>query len=256
MPPARPDPNRMTFLEHLEELRRRLVFMAVAIAIGFGIGWLLRAPVLDFLLEPVVACLPPGTKPVYTTLAEPFLLSMKVAFFTGLVLSFPVLLWQIWRFVAPGLYAHERRWALPFLVFGSLFFLLGCAFGYWIVFPASARFLIGFAGDRLTPMLSVGRLFGFETRLILALGLVFEMPVLIAILARIGLVTATWLLRHFKHAVVVISILAAVLTPTPDAPTMLMVALPMTLLYVLGIGVAALVGRPRLDPAADGDGTS
>lgn len=256
MPPARPDPNRMTFLEHLDELRRRLVFMAAAVAGGFVIGWLVREPVLDLLLAPVVACLPEGSRPVYTTLAEPFLLSMKVAFFTGLVLSFPVLLWQIWRFVAPGLYAHERRWAMPFLVFGSLFFLLGCAFGYRIVFPASARFLIGFAGDRLTPMLSVGRLFGFETRLILALGLVFEMPVFIAILARIGLVTSTWLLRHFKHAVVLIAILAAVLTPTPDAITMLLVALPMTVLYLLGVGVAALVGRPRLGPAPAGDETS
>ena len=256
MPPARPDPNRMTFLEHLDELRRRLVFMAVAIAIGFGIGWLVREPVLDLLLAPVVACLPPGTLPVYTTLAEPFLLSMKVAFFTGLVLSFPVLLWQIWGFVQPGLYAHERRWALPFLAFGSLFFLVGCAFGYWIVFPASARFLIGFAGDGLTPMLSVGRLFGFETRLILALGLVFEMPVFIAILSRIGLVSASWLLRHFKHAVVLIAILAAVLTPTPDAVTMLLVALPMTVLYLLGVGVAALVGRPRIDPSPSGDDAS
>jgi sec-independent protein translocase protein TatC len=223
----------------------------LAVGVGFAAGWLLHEWALDILMAPVQASLPVGVKPVFTTLPEAFLLAMKVAFFVGLLLAFPVVVLQIWLFVAPGLYPRERRYALPFLFFGSAFFFLGVWFGYAVVFPFGARFLIEFAGDRFTPMLTISKIFGFEMRLILAMGLVFEMPVLIFMLARMGLVTPGFLWRNLKYAVLIIFITAAILTPTPDAVTMTIVAGPMVGLYLLGVLVALLFGRPRAAGDAD-----
>lgn len=254
MATTRVDPNRMSFLEHLDELRLRLFYIFGTIAVFFLVGWFLRTPVLELLMAPVQASLPEHVKPVYTTLAEPFMLSMKVAFFLALVLAFPVVVLQIWLFVAPGLYRRERRYALPFVLFGSVFFFLGSWFGYSVVFPAAAGFLIEFAGDQFTPMLTISRIFSFEMRLILVMGLVFQMPVLILLLSRLGLVTASFLIRNLKYAVLIIAILAAVLTPTPDAVTMLLVAGPMVALYLIGVLIALLFGRSkrqRDDDASD-----
>jgi sec-independent protein translocase protein TatC len=245
MATRRPDPNQMSFLQHLDELRSRLFVIVAALAVATAVGWLVREPVLDLLMAPVQENLPKGVRPVFTTLTEPFLLAMKVAFFTGLVLAFPVVVLQLWLFIAPGLHRHERRYALPFLVSGSVFFFLGAAFAYLVVFPSACRFLISFAGDRFTPMLEIGRIFSFEMRLILSLGLVFQLPVLTYLLARLGLVTAAFLWRIFKYAVIAIFVLAAILTPTPDAVTMTLVAAPMIGLYLLGIAVAAVFGRER-----------
>ncbi len=256
MPAARPDPNRMSFLEHLDELRRRLFVALAAVGVGFAVGWLLHEHALDILMAPVQASLPAGIKPVFTTLPEAFLLAMKVAFFVGLLLAFPVVVLQIWLFVAPGLYPRERRYALPFILFGSGFFFLGAWFGYQVVFPFAARFLIEFAGDRFQPMLSISKIFGFEMRLILSMGLVFEMPVMFFMLARLGVVTPQFLWRNFKYAVLVIFIIAAVLTPTPDAVTMTLVAGPMIGLYLLGVLVALVFGRRRDGEDDDGEGSA
>jgi sec-independent protein translocase protein TatC len=171
------------------------------------------------------------------------------------MLAFPFVILQLWLFISPGLYRRERRYALPFIAFGSIFFFLGCWFGYSVVFPFAARFLINFAGDEFTPMLTISRIFGFEMRLILSMGAVFQLPVLIYLLARLGLVTAGFLWRNFKYAVLIIFIVAAVLTPTPDAVTMTLVAGPMIGLYLLGILVAMVFGRSRKDDEEDeGDG--
>jgi len=252
MADSRPDPNKMNFLEHLDELRKRLFTMAVAVAVGFAAGWLVHDQVLRILMAPVQANLPEGLKPVFTTLAEPFMLAMKVSFFVGLIAVLPILVLQIWLFIAPGLLPRERRYALPFIFFASVFFFLGCWFGYAVVFPYAARFLIGFAGDQFAPMLTISRIFGFEMRLILSMGVVFQTPVFIFLLARLGLVTAGFLWRNIKYAVLIICILAAVLTPTPDAVTMTLVAGPMLGLYVLGILVALVCGR-RSNPSAEAD---
>ncbi|MFQ5718688.1 MAG: twin-arginine translocase subunit TatC [Acidobacteriota bacterium] len=253
MATRRADPNRMSFLEHLDELRTRLFIILASVAVLFVVGWFLREPVLDLLMAPVQAHLPEDIRPVYTTLAEPFMLSMKVAFFVGLLLSFPVVVLQVWLFVAPGLYAREKKHAVPFIFFGSMFFFLGSGFGYEVVFPAAVRFLIGFAGDRFAPMLTISRIFSFEMRLILSMGLVFQLPVLIFLLSRLGLVTPGFLWRNFKYAVLIIFVLAAVLTPTPDAVTMTLVAGPMVGLYLAGVLVAVIFGRPRDDSADAGE---
>jgi sec-independent protein translocase protein TatC len=253
MPAARPDPNRMTFLEHLDELRSRLFKMLLALAAGVAVGWFLHPRALALLMAPVEESLPAGLKPVYTTLTEPFLLAMKVAFFVGLLLAFPLVIVQIWQFISPGLYPRERRYALPFIFFGSIFFFLGAWFGYVVVFPFAARFLINFAGERFDPMLTISRIFGFEMRLILSMGLVFQLPVLIFLLSRLGLISAGFLWRNFKYAVLVIFVVAAVLTPTPDAVTMTLVAGPMIGLYLLGILVALVFGRSGTEEDADED---
>jgi len=242
---ARSDPNRMTFLEHLDEFRSRLFKMALALAIGVAVGWFLHPWILDLLMEPVQTQLPEGVKPVYTVLTEAFMLAVKVSFFAGLMLAFPFVIMQLWLFISPGLYRRERRYALPFIFFGSVFFFLGCWFGYGIVFPYAARFLINFAGEDFTPMLTISKIFGFEMRLILSMGAIFQLPVLIYLLARLGLVTAGFLWRNFKYAVLIIFVVAAVLTPTPDAVTMTLVAGPMIGLYLLGILVALVFGRSR-----------
>ena len=163
----------MTFLEHLDELRSRLFIILATLAVFVALGWFVQGQVLEFLMQPVQENLPEGVRPVYTTLAEPFLLAMKVAFFVGLLLAFPVVILQLWLFVAPGLYHREKRYAVPFIFFGSVFFFVGAWFGYGVVFPFAARFLIDFGGDRFDPMLTISRVFGFEMRLILSMGVVF-----------------------------------------------------------------------------------
>ena len=244
----RPDLPTMSFLEHLEELRKRLIRVVVALAVAFALCLTQARVILGFLLRPILPMLGQD-RPVYLDLTEPFLLYMKVAFLSAIFLAAPVLLYQVWAFITPGLYTHERRYALPFVLFATVFFVLGGAFGYYVAFPTACRFLIGIA-EGFQPALRVSSLFAFESKLILAMGLVFELPTVIYFLARIGLVTAAFLWAKFKYAVLAIFVLAAVITPTPDVVTQCIFAGPMIVLYLLGILVAYLVGRPRVPAAA------
>jgi sec-independent protein translocase protein TatC len=240
----------MSFLEHLDELRKRLLRSVLAVGAGFAVCLLFARPILDFLLAPIVRLLG-ADRPVFLELGEPFLLYMKVAFLAGLFLAAPVVLYQAWAFIAPGLYAHERRYALPFVLFATLFFVAGGAFGYYVGFPTAARFLLRVA-EGFEPSLRLSSLFSFESKIILGLGLVFQLPTVIYFLARLGLVTPGFLWHHFKYAVLIIFILAAVLTPTPDVVTQCVFAAPMILLYLVGVLIAHLFGRERLrQPAAD-----
>jgi sec-independent protein translocase protein TatC len=246
----------MSFLEHLEELRKRLLRSVLAVALAFGACLLYARAILDFLLQPILPLLGQD-RPVFLELTEPFLLYMKVAFLAGLFLAAPVVLYQAWAFIAPGLYPHERRYAAPFVLFATVFFLAGGAFGYYVGFPTAARFLLG-VSQGFEASLRLSSLFAFESKIILGLGLVFELPTVIYFLARIGLVTAGFLWHQFKYAVLVIFILAAVLTPTPDIVTQCVFAAPMILLYLLGILIARVFGRARVAepvaaPAEGGD---
>jgi sec-independent protein translocase protein TatC len=157
-----------------------------------------------------------------------------------------MVLYQVWAFIAPGLYPSERRYAAPFIIFSSLFFIAGGLFGYYVAFPYAARFLLSVAGD-FEPALTIRSLFQFESRLILWMGLIFEMPVVIFLLAKVGVVTPTFLLRNFKYAVLAIFVIAAIVTPTPDVVTQCVFALPMVGLYLLGLATSYLV-RPRSGP--------
>jgi sec-independent protein translocase protein TatC len=234
----------MTFLEHLEELRVRLIRSLAALVAGFVVSWSFHEDIFHFLTEPLRKAYP-GVKFITTGPSEALVLYMKMAFFVGIFLAAPYLLYQIWAFVAPGLYAHEKAYAIPFIVMGSLFFLGGAAFGHYVLFPTTFGFLIQFGGTDMQFLPKVDEYYSFYSWFLLGLGLVFQLPVVIFVLARIGLVTPGFLIRHFKYAVLVSFIAAAVITPTPDVMSQTMLALPMLVLYVLGVGVAWAFGRPR-----------
>jgi len=241
----------MSFLEHLEELRKRLLRSVFATAAAFALCLAYARRILDFFLAPLSPFLG-GRKPVFLNLTEPFMLYMRVAFLAALFLASPFVLYQVWAFIRPGLYARERRYAIPFILFATGFFLAGGAFGYKIGFPTACRFLLGI-GEGFTPALRVSSLFTFESKIILGMGLVFELPTVIYFLARLGLVTAGFLWRNLKYAILIIFIVAAVITPTPDVVTQCIFAGPMILLYLIGILVAHVFGRERApEPAAEG----
>jgi len=235
---------KMSFLDHLEELRRRLMWSIAAVAAGFFLCWAFAEEIYGKLQQPLTQFLPPGDKLAYTRLTAPFFLYMKVAFFAGLFVAAPFVLYQLWLFVAPGLYKKERRLAAPFIIFGSLFFIAGGYFGYRFLLPATCSFFVE-TGKQFKQMITVDDYFSFASVIILATGLVFETPILIFFLARLGIVTPAFLMQKFKYAVVLAFVIAAVVTPTPDMVTQSALAVPMILLYLIGVAVAYLFGKPR-----------
>ncbi len=238
----------MGFLEHLDELRKRLLWSIAAIVVAFCLALYKAKLILDFLLQPLRALLG-ESRPVFIDLTEPFLLYMKVGFIASLFLSAPFVLYQVWAFISPGLYPRERRYAVPFVLFATLFFLAGGAFGYYVGFPYATRFLLEIGrGGGFEPALRIGSLFTFLSRIILGMGLVFELPTVVYFLARLGLVTPRFLWRNFQYAILVIFILAAIITPTPDVVTQCIFAAPMIVLYLIGILVAWVFGTKRQAP--------
>jgi sec-independent protein translocase protein TatC len=236
------DLPRMTLLEHLDELRRRLFNSAIAIFVAFLGCWYFAPGIFRWLERPFLDAVPEGEQLAFTDLAGPFMLYIKVALLAAIFVASPVVLSQLWLFIRPGLYRRERRLAVPFIVFTSLFFVAGGYFGYLVAFPMVVRFLLGI-GEDFKQVVTIQTYFGMMTRILLGLGLVFEMPMLIFFLARIGIVNARKLLKWFKWAVLLIFVTAAIITPTPDIATQTVFAVPMILLYVLGIGIAAVFGR-------------
>jgi sec-independent protein translocase protein TatC len=236
------DLPRMTFLEHLEELRRRLFWSAIAIAAGFFVAWWKSQELFRLAQAPILAVLPAGTKLAYTELTEPFMLYVNIALIAGIFLASPAILWQVWLFVAPGLYRHEKKWILPFVFFSASCFCAGGWFGYRIAFPMVAQFLVSMGADFM-PVLKIDDYLSILSKILIGMGLVFQTPIVIVFFVRIGVVTEKWLLQKFRYAVLVIFVIAALITPTPDIPTQCAFALPMIGLYLLGIGLAWLVGK-------------
>ena len=233
---------RMSFLEHLEDLRRRLLYSIVALTAAFLLCWTYAREIYAWLEHPLVQFLAPGDKLAFTSVTAPFFLYMKVAFFAGIFLASPIILWQLWLFIAPGLYPREKRMSLPFILFATFFFVIGGYFGYRVVLPMAARFFVEL-GSGFKQVITVDDYFDFSSKLILGMGLVFETPVLILFLSIFGIITPQFLLAKFKYAVVLIFIVAAVITPTPDMVTQSALAVPMILLYLLGIGISYLFGK-------------
>lgn len=238
----------MGLLDHLEELRDRLLVSVGAFAVGFFGCWTYSGPIYDFLAQPIYAYLPEGEKLAFLGITDPFIIYVKVAALAAVFLASPVILWQLWAFVSPGLYRRERLLAGPFVLFGSLLFLAGGAFAYYVAFPFAVEFLLGM-GERFQPTITVDRYLSFLMTVILGLGLMFELPTVIFFLARLGVVTPAFLMRHFRWAVLLIFIAAAIITPTPDVVNLLVFALPTIGLYLVGVGVAAVFGRPK-EPSA------
>jgi sec-independent protein translocase protein TatC len=235
---------RMPLLEHLEELRRRILRSMLALAIGVAacLNW---APeLLKFLAQPIYRFLPPGSKLAVLGVTDPFLLYFKSALLAGTFLAFPAVLWQAWQFVAPGLYPKERRWIGPFVAMGWLFFLGGGAFAYYVAFPFAVQFLIEMGAD-FELVITAERYYGFLLTVVLGLGLMFELPLALTLAARVGLVTAGFLLRNFRWAVLIIFAVAAIITPTADVVNLCIFAVPTIALYLLGVAGAAVMGKKR-----------
>ena len=239
-----PDPDKMSFLEHLDELRTRLIHVVAALVVGFVVCWGFRDPIFHFLTQPLRQS-HPDIKFIFTGPSEALTLKMKMAFFVGIFLAAPYILYQVWAFVSPGLYPHEKRYAWPFIAAGTIFFLGGAAFGHYYLFPMTFAFLIDFGGLDMQFLPKVGEYYEFYSWFLLGLGAVFQLPVIIFVLSRIGLVTPGFLLRKFKYAVLISFVVAAIITPTPDVATQTLLAVPMLGLYLLGVLVAWVFGRPR-----------
>jgi len=237
--------GQMSFLDHLEELRRRILNMIIAIAASFAVCWYFSDTLYKIAARPIVAIVGPNGMN-FMTPTEPFNLLIKIAFITSLFVSAPFIFAQIWLFVSPGLHKHEKKYMLPFVMGSSALFLTGSSFGYFVAFPFAVQFLVGIGKDLgMTPVINAADYFDLFLAIILLLGVVFEIPAIIFILARIGLVSARFLWNNVGYAILLTSIIAAVITPTSDIPNMMIVMIPMMALYMLGIGVAFIFGKKR-----------
>ena len=229
---------KMSFLEHLDELRRRLVHSVSALVVGCIIAFIFVDRIQSFIMLPLWNLMPEGTKFMYTAGPEAFMLMIKIGALAGLFVALPYIILQLWLFIAPGLYSHEKRFAIPFVLLGTIFFLSGAAFSHWVAFPFTWQFFLGFQTEYLEFRPQIGLIFSLWVKMLLAFGLIFQMPTIVFFLARMGMVTAGFLIRHTKYAVLIIFILGAVLSPGGDIPSQVLMAGPMLVLYALSIGIA------------------
>jgi len=239
--------GKMSFMEHLGELRTRIMWSLLAAGIGIVIALFITDPVMRFISRPILNM---KTELVFTSPTEAFWTWMKVAMMLGIFISMPGILYQVWKFVAPGLHAHEKKYAAPFILVGSLLFLIGGVFAMLIIIPYASTFLVNFGQEKgWKPMLTVSSYTDFVIKFTLAFGLVFELPVVITILSLIGVVTPQFLSKNRKYAILVNFIIAAVLTPTPDMINQTLMAGPLCILYEVGIICARLATRRRRQAA-------
>ncbi len=242
--------ERMPFTAHLEELRKRLVRILIAVGLGFLVCYSFKDWLFMIITKPLAAVMPKGSSMIYTALPEAFFIYMKIAFFAALFLTGPYTLFQIWRFISPGLYQKEKKYALPFIFFSSLLFIGGILFGYFIALPPAFRFFVSFSSEFLKPMVSLKEYLSLSLKFLLGFGLSFELPVFIFFMTKIGMVNAAMLSKQRRYAILVIFIVAAILTPSPDAITQLLMALPLMVLYEISIFVAKFAQRKV---SADGE---
>jgi sec-independent protein translocase protein TatC len=233
---------KMPLTAHLEELRKRLISSFIALAVGFGLSYGFKEKLFLFLSRPLQEHLPEGSTLQYIGIPEAFLTYLKLSLFGGLFLAMPVIFYQLWRFVAPGLYEREKRYFIPFVFFSMVFFLGGASFCYYIVFPFVFRFFMSFSGGSLLAMPAIKQYLSFATRLLIAFGLVFEMPIFFFFLGRVGLVSYKGLARQRRMAVVLVFLGAALLTP-PDVVSQLMLAGPLMILFELSLQIVRITGK-------------
>jgi sec-independent protein translocase protein TatC len=239
----------MSLIEHLEELRRRIIHSAIYLVIGFFVAYGFREQLNSFMQQPIVIALKRhhlNPQLVYLNPIDPFNFYLKLAFVGGAILASPFILFQVWLFISPGLYRNEKRYVLPFMSATIGLFLVGAFFGYHYVYPGALDFLLGY-GKQFQPMVTISEYIDLFMTVILGLGIVFELPILVMFLALFGLVTPRWLWKNIRYAILVIFIIAAIITPTPDILTMCVFAAPMVGLYIVSIGVAYMVHPARRD---------
>lgn len=236
---------KMSFLEHLDELRNRLIYSVVGVAVGVGLTFFFHNVIYNFVFEPTRKVLPNGSKLVYTQPGEAFSLHIQIALIAGVVLAAPWIMWQVWLFIAPGLYTREKRLAIPFVMLSTAGFIGGALCNHYIMFPFLMQFFGSFNSTDLLFLPSLDAVFSLYTKFLIAMGLIFQMPTVVLFLARMRMVTAGFLLRNFKYAVLITFIVSAVITPTADPGTQTIFAMPMIGLYIISIGIAwAFGGKP------------
>ena len=235
---------------HIADLRKRLIISSITVVVMFFVCFSFYEPILQWMMVPAEAALPKNSQMVAVEIQETFFTALKVAFFAGFVVSLPVIFWQLWLFLAPGLYDHEKKLIIPFVFFGTLQFLLGALFAYYFVVPVGFSFLINFGSTIVTVLPSIGMYVSFFTKLMIGFGISFELPVIIFFLAKIGLVDDKQLIGFFRYAVVLIFIVAAILTP-PDVISQLMMAAPLLILYGVSIWIAKVVNPAPKDDDFD-----
>jgi len=256
LPPATPGPEnevKLTFIEHLRDLRVRLLRALYGVVAGMAlVGWFVPS-IVERLMAPVRNALPAGKQTlVYTSAIEPMMVYIKVAIYGGVFVAAPWVLWQLWLFIAPGLYKREKRVVWPFLVWATVLFYGGAAFCYFVVLPQAFPAILAFAGGgtTLTPMLSLSQQLSLVLAMMLGFGVIFEVPIIIAFLSMVGLVDSRFLAKYRRHAIVVNVTLAAIITPTGDPFNLALLAVPMILFYEIGIILARILGKKREPSAA------
>ncbi len=231
--------EKKPFLEHLEELRHRLIICILAVAAGFVISYFFSDRAFLILVRPLRQALPKGSEIIFTNLPEMFVTYLKISLIMGIMLATPVIFYEFWKFVAPGLYQHEKRFIVPFVLSSCILFVGGAIFGYLVVFPFGFRFFLGFANNYVKALPSVKQYFSFAIKLLIAFGIVFELPVITYFFTKIGILTPDFLKKNRRYAVVIIFTLAAIFTP-PDVMTQIMMAIPLLLLYEVSIIVSKI----------------
>ncbi|NIP29055.1 MAG: twin-arginine translocase subunit TatC [Candidatus Dadabacteria bacterium] len=238
--------SKMHFLEHLEELRKRIIFSLISIVIFFVPSYFFSKEIFDFLMTPIIKSLPEGSSLIFIRPAEGFLTYLKVAIFASFCCSFPVILYQIWSFISPGLYKKEKNIVIPFIFFGTTFFLCGAFFCYSIAAPQGFKFLLGeYTTEYVKAFPSIKEALSFLMSLMIGFGLIFEFPLIIFILSRLGIVTSTFLRNNRKYSFLISAIAAAFITPTTDAISMMFMLIPLFIFYEIGIVVALIFGKEK-----------
>src|SRR3954470_20556743 len=248
--------GKMSFLEHLDELRKRLIYVVYSLIAGCVIAYIFIGRLFDFIMKPMYQMLPHDSvggagKLMFTSGSEPFMLYIKIGFLAGIFIASPLILWQVWKFIAPGLYTHEKKFAIPFVLMSTIFFVAGGLFAHYVAFPVTWLFFNSFTTDYMVFMPKVDEAFSLYTKMLLGFGLIFEMPTLVLFLARMGVVSGRMLLKYFKYAFLAIFIIAAVISPGTDMMSQVVMAIPMLGLYMISIVIAFIFQKKRATPAAD-----
>lgn len=241
-----PGEGKMSFLDHLDELRRRIGHSMLAIVVGVVASFAFIEDIMGFILQPTLQTLPPESMLIYTQPGEAFSRYVMVSLLSGGALAGPFIMYQVWMFIAPGLYANERRFAIPFVLFTTIGFLSGAAFNHYIAFPFLMTFFASFHTSELLFMPRLNDVFGLYTKMLLGLGVVFQMPTVVFFLAKMRIVTARFLASQFKYAVLLFALVAAVITPTGDPVNMMIFTAPMIVLYGFSIVIAWMIGPKSL----------
>jgi len=243
--------DKLSFTDHLEELRKRLIICLIAVGIGFSIAYSFAEKIFQFLAAPLSKQLPGGSTFIFTGLTDAFFTYIKLSFFAGIFFATPVILHQFWRFVAPGLYENEKRYTAPFIILGTLLFITGIAFGYYIVFPVAFKFFVSYTTDSIKILPSIKEYLSFSCMFLLAFGAIFEIPIILFFLVRMGILSEKQLRSNRKYAILLAFVAAAILTPTPDVVNQCLMAVPIIVLYEVSLVMIRLLAKKKPETAPE-----